>query len=35
MNLMRESGKKQIDLANELGVSKQTVSKMLSGSRMI
>ena len=35
MNLMKKSGKKQIDLANYLGVSKQVISKMLTGGRMI
>ncbi len=32
---MKQSGKKQIDLAGYLGVSKQIVSKMLSGARII
>lgn len=35
MNIMKQKGKKQIELADYLGVSKQIVSKMLSGSRMI
>lgn len=35
INIMRQSGKKQIDLAGYLGVSKQVVSKMLSGARGI
>ena len=35
MNIMKQSGKKQIDLAGYLGVSKQIISKMLSGARMI
>ena len=30
MNIMKQSGKKQTDLAGYLGVSKQVVSKMLS-----
>ena len=32
---MEEKRKKQIDLANEMNLPKQTVSKMLNGSRMI
>ncbi len=35
INLMRQNNKKQIDLAGYLGVSKQVISKMLSGARMI
>lgn len=35
MNMMKKNDKKQIELAGYLGVSKQIVSKMLSGSRMI
>lgn len=35
INVMKQSGKKQIDLAGYLGVSKQIVSKMLSGARII
>ena len=35
MNIMKQNGKKQIDLADYLGVSKQVISKMLSGGRMI
>lgn len=35
INSMKQSGKKQIDLAGYLGVSKQIVSKMLSGARII
>jgi transcriptional regulator with XRE-family HTH domain len=34
-NIMKQNGKKQIDLAGYLGVSKQIVSKMLSGVRVI
>lgn len=33
--LMRRENKKQIDLANAIGVSKQIMSKMLNGSRLI
>lgn len=33
--LMRRDNKKQIDLANAIGVSKQIMSKMLNGSRLI
>lgn len=33
--LLRQNGKKQNDLADALGVSKQIVSNMLSGNRMI
>ena len=32
---LKENGKKQIDLANYLGVSKQVVSNMLGGARAI
>jgi len=35
MNIMKQNEKKQIDLAGYLGVSKQVISKMLSGTRMI
>lgn len=35
MNIMKKNGKKQIDLADYLGVSKQVISKMLTGGRMI
>lgn len=35
MNIMKQNGKKQIDLAEYLGVSKQVISKMLTGGRMI
>lgn len=35
MNIMKQNDKKQVDLAGYLGVSKQVVSKMLSGIRMI
>ena len=35
MNIMKQNEKKQIDLAVYLGVSKQVISKMLSGVRMI
>ena len=35
MNVMKQNGKKQVDLAGYLGVSKQVISKMLSGARMI
>ena len=35
MNIMKQNGKKQIELAEYLGVSKQVVSKMLTGGRMI
>lgn len=35
MNLMKQNDKKQIELAGYLGVSKQVISKMLSGARMI
>lgn len=34
-NLMKRDNKKQIDLANAIGVSKQIMSKMLNGSRLI
>lgn len=33
--LLKQNGKKQNELANALGVSKQVMSNMLSGSRMI
>ena len=35
MTKLKQNGKKQIELADALGVSKQTMSKMLSGSRVI
>ncbi len=35
MNNMKYNGKKQVELASFLGVSKQIVSKMLSGARII
>ena len=35
MNIMKQNDKKQVELAGYLGVSKQIISKMLSGSRMI
>lgn len=35
VNIMKQNNKKQINLAEYLGVSKQTISKMLNGSRMI
>ena len=35
MNIMKQNNKKQVDLAGYLGVSKQVISKMLSGARMI
>ncbi|MCB7317735.1 helix-turn-helix domain-containing protein [Lacrimispora sp. 210928-DFI.3.58] len=35
MNIMKQNDKKQVDLAGYLGVSKQVISKMLSGARMI
>ena len=35
INIMKQNGKKQIDLADYLGVSKQVISKMLTGGRMI
>lgn len=35
MNVMKQNGKKQVDLAGYLGVSKQVISKMLSGARII
>lgn len=35
LNIMKQSGKKQIHLAGYLGVSRQIISKMLSGARMI
>lgn len=33
--LMRRDNKKQVDIANAIGVSKQIMSKMLNGSRLI
>lgn len=35
MNIMKQNDKKQVALADYLGVSKQVTSKMLSGARMI
>ncbi|MDE7184282.1 MAG: helix-turn-helix domain-containing protein [Lachnospiraceae bacterium] len=35
MNVMKQNEKKQVELAGYLGVSKQIISKMLSGSRII
>ena len=35
INVMKQNGKKQVDLAGYLDVSKQVISKMLSGARMI
>lgn len=35
MNIMKQNDRKQIELAGHLGVSKQVISKMLSGARMI
>lgn len=35
MNIMKQNDKKQIDVAGYLGVSKQIISKMLSGARTI
>ena len=35
INILQQNGKKQIDLAGYLGVSKQIISKMLSGVRVI
>lgn len=35
INIMKQEGKKQIDLAGYIGVSKQIISKMLSGARVI
>ena len=35
LTLLKENGKKQNDLAEALGISKQVMSNMLSGSRMI
>ncbi len=35
INNMKQKEKKQIDLANYLGISKQVMSKMLSGARII
>lgn len=35
IDIMKQNGKKQIDLAAYLGVSKQVISKMLTGGRMI
>lgn len=33
--IMKQNGKKQVELANYMGVSKQHMSKMLSGARLI
>lgn len=35
INIMKQKGKKQVDLAGYIGVSKQIISKMLSGARVI
>lgn len=35
VNMMKQNDKKQIELAGYLGVSKQVISRMLSGARMI
>ncbi|MCD8155350.1 MAG: helix-turn-helix domain-containing protein [Clostridiales bacterium] len=35
MNIMKQNGKKQIELADYLGVSRQVISRMLTGGRMI
>ena len=35
INVMKQNRKKQVELAGYLGVSKQVISKMLSGGRMI
>lgn len=35
INIMKQNEKKQVELAGYLGVSKQVISKMLSGARMI
>ncbi len=35
INIMKKNGKKQIELADCMGLSKQVVSKMLSGGRVI
>lgn len=35
LTIMKQNGKKQVELANYMGVSKQDVSKMLSGARLI
>lgn len=35
INVMKQNGKKQVDLAGYLDVSKQVISKMLSGARII
>lgn len=35
INIMKQDEKKQVELAGYLGVSKQVISKMLSGARMI
>ena len=35
LGILKKQGKKQIDLADGIGVSKQTVSKMLNGDRTI
>lgn len=35
LTIMKQNGKKQVEFANYMGVSKQVVSKMLSGARLI
>lgn len=35
LNILRQQGKKQMDLAEGIGVSKQTMSKILNGGRTI
>ncbi|MBR1710483.1 MAG: helix-turn-helix transcriptional regulator [Clostridia bacterium] len=35
LDILRKQGKKQLDLAEGIGVSKQTMSKMLNGGRII
>lgn len=35
LTMLKKQGKKQVDLANEIGVSKQVMSKMLNGGRTI
>ena len=35
LGILKKQGKKQMDLANGIGVSKQTMSKMLNGGRSI
>lgn len=35
INIMKQNGMKQVDLAAYIGVSKQVISKMLSGARVI